>query len=870
MKKADYLGSRALKGAMAVVLAVGLCPVAPAMAQEGATTSGEEGAESSSIEAPADDAATSIDEAGAEENGAVQPGGGEIVANDAAMQSSEQLSVEDASIDGPDSLNNEDSANGDEPEALDDGSIVDNGSCGQGVTYKIYDSGLMKIEGSGDVSFSGDAPYAKTAQNVKVLVVGENITSFCNRSFSPLKQCCAIFFLGSMTPGYQKYFSEYAFSGFDWDRKCSYYHDPSNDTWENFEIGKTCKPWIDGMLDIDWASMVEFKECGENSFWVLSNDGTLSVRGSGAVTDSAYGVQQRSLVSRLVVEDGITSIGDEFNISSDSYLGFENISSVTFADSVEELPAGMLRDCSSLQKIDLPSGIKAIPDKFLYGCTSLGSVQIPDAVTKIGEESFYGCSSLQSVSFGSSVNTIGAESFAKCASLAVISLPKTVASIGEKAFSETGVVELVFPASVEEMDRSTFDKCPSLTKVVFEGAFPSFKGGSYSGNQIIGIHRANDETWQVRGKYNIGDITWYTENADGSLVEDDYISPWPSKNLEIDGGYSGDIHSGSRNHYAYYFTVNEADSFDINWGVSPWYDECTHWSFGFTLKSTAGNEGKKLDFWYADPNTADMGSRKMPLAPGNYVIETYGLDSHHDSAGYAGVSVEHQKRDIADASVALRTDSYEYTGAAIAPRPEVYWGETLLVEGVDYNLSYQSNVEPGRGMVIIDGLGRYSWSMAYLFFDIVRSAGNYIALPGHWATGSGGWWYPYDNGGYPSNEWCSIDGSFYHFDGSGFMQTGWLNLSGTWYYLSDSGVMQTGWLNRGGAWYWLGGSGVMATGWQAIGGAKYFFDDSGAMATGWKWIDGSCYYFDDSGAMQVNKWIDGSYVDSNGRWDQNA
>lgn len=64
MKKADYLGSRALKGAMAVVLAVGLCPVAPAMAQEGATTSGEGGAESSSIEAPADDAATSIDEAG--------------------------------------------------------------------------------------------------------------------------------------------------------------------------------------------------------------------------------------------------------------------------------------------------------------------------------------------------------------------------------------------------------------------------------------------------------------------------------------------------------------------------------------------------------------------------------------------------------------------------------------------------------------------------------------------------------------------------------------------------------------------------------------------------------------------------------------
>ena len=455
--------------------------------------------------------------------------------------------------------------------------VIAKGSCGQGVTYKIYDSGLMTIDGSGDVSFSGtNPPYSAAAKDVKVVIVDEGITSFCGFTFSGLKKCQAIFFKGNFVSGYGKYFKEeqYAFSGLN--DNCRLYRSPGDATWSDRVAGKNCKPWVDGMLDIDWASMTEFGACGDESFWVLSNDGTLSVRGSGAVTDSAYGVQQRSLVSRLVVEDGITSIGDKFTISSYSYTGFENISSVTFADSVEELPAGMLRGCSSLQKIDLPSGIKAIPDKFLYGCTSLGSVQIPDAVTKIGEESFYGCSSLQSVGFGSSVNTIGAESFAKCASLAAISLPKTVVSIGEKAFSETGVVELVFPASVEEMDRSTFDKCPSLTKVVFEGAFPSLEGGSYSGNQIIGIHRANDETWQVRGKYNIGDITWYTENADGSLVEDDYISPWSSKNLEIDGGYSGDMHSGSRNHYAYYFTVNEADSFDINWSVSPWYDGCTH------------------------------------------------------------------------------------------------------------------------------------------------------------------------------------------------------------------------------------------------------------------------------------------------------
>ena len=59
MNKANYLISRAFKGAMAFVLAVGLCPVAPAMAQEGATANEEGGA------------AAAAESAGASTDGAV-------------------------------------------------------------------------------------------------------------------------------------------------------------------------------------------------------------------------------------------------------------------------------------------------------------------------------------------------------------------------------------------------------------------------------------------------------------------------------------------------------------------------------------------------------------------------------------------------------------------------------------------------------------------------------------------------------------------------------------------------------------------------------------------------------------------------------
>ena len=294
-----------------------------------------------------------------------------------------------------------------------------------------------------------------------------------------------------------------------------------------------------------------------------------------------------------------------------------------------------------------------------------------------------------------------------------------------------------------------------------------------------------------------------------------------------------------------------------------------------------------------------------------------------------------------------------------APAPvEAAYGQRLSGVALPKGFSWQD------GDIVVDWYGKKTLFVRFTPNDqanynsidgipvdvVVRSAGNCIALPGHWATGSGGWWYPYDNGGYPANEWCIIDGSYYHFDGSGYMQTGWLNLGGTWYYLSSSGIMQTGWqkiggtwywfddsgamasgwkridgsyyyfsgsgamqtgwLSTGGAWYYLSGSGAMATGWLSLGGTWYWFDasgamasgwhvvdgsyyyfsgsgamqtgwlsyggawywlgDSGAMSTDWKWIGGSCYYFDGSGAMQANKWIDGSYVDSDGRWAQNA
>lgn len=89
---------------------------------------------------------------------------------------------------------------------------------------------------------------------------------------------------------------------------------------------------------------------------------------------------------------------------------------------------------------------------------------------------------------------------------------------------------------------------------------------------------------------------------------------------------------------------------------------------------------------------------------------------------------------------------YVYTGREI--RPKVQKVETIrysydMVEGVDYTVSYQDNVNPGTGRFIITGMGRFHGSASYDFIIVSKEAirkeisecgGNFlggIAYPGY-------------------------------------------------------------------------------------------------------------------------------------------
>lgn len=81
---------------------------------------------------------------------------------------------------------------------------------------------------------------------------------------------------------------------------------------------------------------------------------------------------------------------------------------------------------------------------------------------------------------------------------------------------------------------------------------------------------------------------------------------------------------------------------------------------------------------------------------------------------YSGTAVkafEIIKPDIADKNISISKASFEYTGSEIKPSVSI----AGCVEGVDYTVSYSSNINVGTGYVTVQGIGYYGGSKTISF-----------------------------------------------------------------------------------------------------------------------------------------------------------
>ena len=183
------------------------------------------------------------------------------------------------------------------------------------------------------------------------------------------------------------------------------------------------------------ASSGNCGDSGSNVTWLLDDNGTLTISGSGKIEDYRSDIDQpwysnRSDITSVVIEPGVTSVG------SQAFYECSNLTSITIPSGLTSIGEQAFGNCTGLTSITIPSGFISIGDYAFWNCTGLTSITIQNGVTSIGTGAFWNCTGLTSITIPSSVTSIGVNVFYNCTGLTDI----TVDSNNSSFCSESGVL----------------------------------------------------------------------------------------------------------------------------------------------------------------------------------------------------------------------------------------------------------------------------------------------------------------------------------------------------------------------------------------------------------------------------------------------
>ena len=272
--------------------------------------------------------------------------------------------------------------------------------------------------------------------------------------------------------------------------------------------------------------------CGDNLTWNLS-DGTLTITGTGSMKNynsSSYAPWYSYITSikTVIIEDGVTSIGER------AFYNCSSLASVTIGESVTSIGDYAFKGCSKLatviwnaKKINnyfsssntpfyyynsssiynfdhrkhitsftFGDNVEYIPAYLCSEMSNLTTITIPNSVTSIGERAFSVCSSLTSVTIGESVTSIGSSAFLNCSSLTSVHISDIAAwckiafysSISNPLYyahnlylNGTLVTDLVIPDGVTSIKSYAFYGCSNLTSLTIPNSVTSIGGSAFYG-----------------------------------------------------------------------------------------------------------------------------------------------------------------------------------------------------------------------------------------------------------------------------------------------------------------------------------------------------------------------------------------------------
>ena len=236
------------------------------------------------------------------------------------------------------------------------------------------------------------------------------------------------------------------------------------------------------------ADLIDSGSCGKNATWELYKDGTMYIKGTGAMTDYDFDYNTEtkvtitnvpwyathlSSIKKIVIESGITYVG------AYSFMDCDAVTEVELPDTLTTIGENAFWLCNELKTIKIPSSVTEIGKRAFGGCLELTEVELPEGLKTIGYAAFDSCG-IKTVTIPGSVKEIPSEAFLLAYTQNVV-IEEGVEEIGEEAFYYNDQLKsITIPRSVKKIGSNAFAKCTSLKSVtiskncnVASDAFPS-------------------------------------------------------------------------------------------------------------------------------------------------------------------------------------------------------------------------------------------------------------------------------------------------------------------------------------------------------------------------------------------------------------
>ena len=289
--------------------------------------------------------------------------------------------------------------------------------------------------------------------------------------------------------------------------------------------------------------------CGKNADWILYTDGTLVIRGSGAVKSALDWMRLGKKVKKIRIEAGITAL------EASLFFNFTAVERIDFMGDMPQMSSwGIFHPVEAYYSAVNPSWQGAelntqggyitwrgflgrgecgnnISWEFyddgtliFYGSgpmvlgdelapwlvkyyNEIKNVVIGEGITSVGNSALIACPELISVSFPSTLQSIGPYAFMDCRKLTGITLPEGLEEVGEAAFYYCEkITSLTFPKSLRVLGECAFMDCLGLTEITFKGNAPQFNSGCFTGLMLDAYYPANNATWTEDVKLYYGGI----------------------------------------------------------------------------------------------------------------------------------------------------------------------------------------------------------------------------------------------------------------------------------------------------------------------------------------------------------------------------